>query len=368
MANPENWNFHPAAQRSALAGVLDRIGWIQNIVVNKTTGHVIDGHLRVDLAVQLGETRVPVVYVELTEDEEHLALAALDPIAGMAVPDSEKLAKLAQALDLTDNEDLALCLGNLTGMSLAPPSDDGQAPEPQIDRAKELREQYGVERGQAWEIPSADGLRLHRVICGDATAGGPGLPGVDCVVTDPPYEIKASEVLSAVEGLGADRACVLTAQKQAYDLPHASSDWKMTLELIWKHRVPRSFNTRNQPVIYHANILYLVKGAAKSGWKRPRLGFGSVIEVGSKEYFGGWHGKSVDLFVEMMLGFPGELVGDPFLGTATTLLACERMGRTLYGVELDPGILAVAIDRIARFGLEPRLAAARTDAALVDTA
>ncbi len=117
LANPENWRIHPAAQRSALAGVLDRIGWIQNIVVNKTTGHVIDGHLRVDLAVQLGETRVPVIYVELTEDEERLALAALDPIAGMAVPDSEKLAELAQALDLADNEPLALCLGNLTGMN-----------------------------------------------------------------------------------------------------------------------------------------------------------------------------------------------------------------------------------------------------------
>ena len=129
LANPANWRIHPAAQRSALAGVLDRIGWIQNIVINRTTGHVVDGHLRADLAVELGETRVPVVYVELTEDEELLALAALDPIAGMAVPDPEKLAELAQVLDLADNEPLALRIDGLTGLNLgmggAPDFGDG---------------------------------------------------------------------------------------------------------------------------------------------------------------------------------------------------------------------------------------------------
>ena len=135
LANPANWRIHPAAQRSALAGVLDRIGWIQNIVINRTTGHVIDGHLRADLAVQMGETRVPVVYVELSEEEERLALAALDPIAGMAVPDSEKLAELAEALDLTDNEPLALRLDGLTGLNLgmggAPDYGDGPDGLPQ---------------------------------------------------------------------------------------------------------------------------------------------------------------------------------------------------------------------------------------------
>jgi hypothetical protein len=134
LANPANWRIHPTAQRSALAGVLDRVGWIQNIVINKATGHVVDGHLRADLAVQLGETRVPVLYVELTEEEEMLALAALDPIAGMAVPDPEKLVELATALDLSDNEALSLRIDGMTGLNLgmggAPDFGDGPDPLP----------------------------------------------------------------------------------------------------------------------------------------------------------------------------------------------------------------------------------------------
>ena len=62
-ANPQNWRTHPPAQREALAQTLDEVGWVQDIVVNKTTGHVVDGHLRIELALERGEATVPVVYV-----------------------------------------------------------------------------------------------------------------------------------------------------------------------------------------------------------------------------------------------------------------------------------------------------------------
>ena len=116
LANPDNWRIHPTEQRAALAGVLDRIGWIQNIVINRTTGRVVDGHLRTDLAVQRGEKMVPVLYVELSEEEEKIALAALDPITGMAIPDSEKLAALMADLDFSDNENLAAEVGSLIAL------------------------------------------------------------------------------------------------------------------------------------------------------------------------------------------------------------------------------------------------------------
>ena len=45
------------------------------VVVNTTTGRLIDGHLRVELAKARASPRCPVVYVELTEDEERLVLA-----------------------------------------------------------------------------------------------------------------------------------------------------------------------------------------------------------------------------------------------------------------------------------------------------
>lgn len=93
-ANPKNWRTHPQEQQDAMAGILDEVGWVQRIVVNRTTGNLVDGHLRLELAEKRQEAIVPVVYVELTEDEEDLVLAALDPIGGLAGIDGERLSEL----------------------------------------------------------------------------------------------------------------------------------------------------------------------------------------------------------------------------------------------------------------------------------
>jgi hypothetical protein len=55
-----NWRVHPKAQQEALAGVLDHVGWVRQVLVNKRTDHVVDGHLRVDLARARGEGSIPV--------------------------------------------------------------------------------------------------------------------------------------------------------------------------------------------------------------------------------------------------------------------------------------------------------------------
>ncbi len=92
--HPENWRLHPEAQKSALSGALRELGWIQQVVVNERTGRLIDGHLRVALALQAEETTIPVLYVDLSEDEECLALVTLDPIAMLAEANKEALAGL----------------------------------------------------------------------------------------------------------------------------------------------------------------------------------------------------------------------------------------------------------------------------------
>ncbi len=102
LANPLNWRIHPKHQQDALEGVLDDVGWVQNVIVNERTGHVIDGHLRITLAIREGQPKVPVVYVDLSEDEEQLVLAALDPIADLAVADADKLEELLHTIT-TDN-------------------------------------------------------------------------------------------------------------------------------------------------------------------------------------------------------------------------------------------------------------------------
>jgi hypothetical protein len=98
VANPRNWRLHPEHQQEAVASVLDEIGWVQDVIVNRTTGFVLDGHLRVALAVQRQEPLVPVKYVELSEEEERLVLATLDPLSAAAEQDDEKLHDLLQGL------------------------------------------------------------------------------------------------------------------------------------------------------------------------------------------------------------------------------------------------------------------------------
>ena len=91
LANPRNWRIHSKLQQEALAGVLNEVGWIQNVIVNRTTQHVLDGHLRITLAMRHGEPTVPVTYVELSEEEEALALATFDPIGALATAEKETL-------------------------------------------------------------------------------------------------------------------------------------------------------------------------------------------------------------------------------------------------------------------------------------
>ena len=112
--NPLNWRTHGEGQRAAMTGAAEDIGWIQSVIVNRTTGHIIDGHLRVEIAVEAGETAVPVAYVELSEDEERLALATYDRITGLAGADDSVFARLVDGLETSSSALAAL---------LAPPPD-----------------------------------------------------------------------------------------------------------------------------------------------------------------------------------------------------------------------------------------------------
>lgn len=141
IANDRNWRMHPPEQRRALGEVLDRVGWVQSVVVNRTTGRLVDGHLRVELARERGEAQVPVVYVELDEDEEALILATLDPIAGMARADADILAALMAAVSVP--EDLSAVLGDIMAAEALMASLPGGSGEPAPPRPS-LADRFGV--------------------------------------------------------------------------------------------------------------------------------------------------------------------------------------------------------------------------------
>jgi hypothetical protein len=98
LANPFNARRHGQFQQEVVTDSLGELGWIQPIIVNVLTGHIVDGHLRMELSLRHGQTSVPITYVELSEIEEKKALLILDPSSGLAETDKHALEILLRAV------------------------------------------------------------------------------------------------------------------------------------------------------------------------------------------------------------------------------------------------------------------------------
>ncbi len=123
LASPWNWRVHPKNQQDSLSGVLREVGLVQNVICNRTTGHVVDGHLRVSLAISEEQPTVPVTWVELSEDEERLILATIDPLSAMAATDRDQLDALLREVQTGDAAVMAM-LDQLAAKSgIIPPMD-----------------------------------------------------------------------------------------------------------------------------------------------------------------------------------------------------------------------------------------------------
>jgi len=153
-ANPLNWRRHPKAQREAMAAVLDRLGWVQRVVVNRRSGLVVDGHLRLELALEHAAPTIPVAYVDLDDEEERLMLATLDPLGAMAESDRAMLAALVP-------DDLEGALADMLGLLAGGPGGEAgppAAPTPSLaDRfvvppfsVLDARQGYWQERKRQW--------------------------------------------------------------------------------------------------------------------------------------------------------------------------------------------------------------------------
>ena len=150
LANPANWRIHPKPQQDALTSVLDTVGWVQRVIVNKRTGHIVDGHLRVEMAISRNEPGVPVVYVDLSEDEERTILATIDPLSAMAVTDDKLLAQLIAAIE--DDSALNAVLDTLAQDNTdAAPHTDGQPAE---DAPPVEFQPYVYPADNEWGVPT----------------------------------------------------------------------------------------------------------------------------------------------------------------------------------------------------------------------
>ena len=179
LANPANWRVHPKAQQDALASVLDEVGWVQRVIVNKTTSHVVDGHLRVALALSREEPTIPVSYVELSAAEEQMVLATFDPLAAMAATDKDKLADLLRQAEIND-AGLREALNNTAGIIEEPTSGNTDPDDVPAERSTD------IQRGDLFALGD------HRLLCGDSTNADDVARVMDGVTVplvhaDPPY-------------------------------------------------------------------------------------------------------------------------------------------------------------------------------------
>ena len=98
-----NARRHPNYQREALRGSLNEIGWVEPVVISKRSGKLLDGHARIEEALSKDENSpVPFVAVDVTEEEEQLILATLDPIAALAVYEQQAQEELLAGLEAED--------------------------------------------------------------------------------------------------------------------------------------------------------------------------------------------------------------------------------------------------------------------------
>ena len=126
--NPDNPRVHPQKQRDAIEGSLNTLGFIAPVIVNKNTGYLVDGHERIWQALANGDdTPVPYIEVDLSPDEEKLALAVFDWTTVLADYDRDMLDSLLQDVQ-TDDANLQTMLADMAielDLYPDPDADDG---------------------------------------------------------------------------------------------------------------------------------------------------------------------------------------------------------------------------------------------------
>jgi hypothetical protein len=387
--NPGNWRTHPAAQQRALTGTLAEVGWVGEVLVNQTTGHVVDGHLRIELALARDEPAVPVTYVELTEDEERLILATLDPLAAMADAEESALAELLAGLEPED-EALRALLDDLAREHGIDALQTGLADPYEVP---EVPTEPYVQRGELYVLGD------HRLLCGDATDPADVarlLNGAKptLLATDPPYGVSLDPTWrdGVHNDLGPAETPYMRIEGHRNTTVSGDTriDWSEAFELIpsltvgyvWHAGVHAAavaiglerigfdvsqviwdkglfamgrswYHWAHEPcwVVRRAGAKVPFLGERNQGtiWRAPSP---KMIMAGSdEEKLDHPTQKPVVLFETPIRNHlrPGGLVYDPFLGSGTTIVAAESLGRRALAMEIDPRYVQVAIERWERF-------------------
>ena len=135
LANPANPRLHPDFQQQSLAGAIDTIGFADVLKINLRTSELwppgdrnvqtmLDGHARVKILMRSGVKTVPVIYIDLTPDEENLFLLSYDPLASMAANDRAMLDELLHQVN-SDDERVQQMLAEIGEQVILPDPPEG---------------------------------------------------------------------------------------------------------------------------------------------------------------------------------------------------------------------------------------------------
>jgi len=252
----------------------------------------------------------------------------------------------------------------------APAGDD---PGAQVDRAEELQAKWGTATGQMWLLDSGNGYE-HRLICGDCTDRAVvervmGGEKAGAVVTDPPYGIGKNyegEDLSGDDfaefhnkwmelacGIARDDTTVFYIFSGSKTLFEFADVIRLHLEkprlLIWYR--PDGHGAGGSDYFYNYDPLFYGSISGKIGhFEFADYARDVWIANKAKPDAGGFEHSTVKAMevIEQPIRASSsvdDIIADFFLGSGTTLIACERLGRRCRAVEISPAYVAVAIQR-----------------------
>ncbi len=131
--NPRRRPAEPACRK--LAASLREFGLVEPLVWNEATGHVVGGHLRLEILKEMGVAEVPVSVVRLSPQREKALNVVLNNREAQGRFDTEKLAELLGELEqLPELELTGFGKGDLAALRLAPV--EGPAEEESADRVE----------------------------------------------------------------------------------------------------------------------------------------------------------------------------------------------------------------------------------------
>lgn len=370
-----NARTHDAAQIAEIAGSIRAFGFTNPILVGEA-GDIIGGHGRLAAARQLGLETVPVIVLPgLSEAQRRQLVLADNRIALNAGWDVEMLN--------AEIQDLATAGVEIAGLGFS----DSELAAALSGNTEHEREDDVPAQGD--EAVSALGdvwqLDQHRLGCGDCTDEAvvkAVLAGAQphLMVTDPPYGVEydptwreKAGIANKSEKMGAVLNDDIADWSAAWRLfpgavayvwhgaLHATvvaaslerTGFQIRSQIIWtKDRFAISrghYHWQHEPcwfAVEHSPCWYAARAAASWVGGRKQS---TVWNIPAREDGGHGHGtqKPVECMRRPILNnsAAGDAVYEPFMGSGTTLIACELTGRHCRGIELEPLYVDTAVRR-----------------------